>query len=296
MRAFLLLALSTTAKTADASSMVGLGLNELSGWPGDVLSHIRIWDSGSAWGQIHIAQDAYNWDNLDAEIAQGLAAYGTGVKFTYAVGACPYWLAKYPNSTDANGDPNWAPWLGPGSNSMPTDIGQFNEFISNLATRYPQIDYYEMWNEPQLSQFFYPYNDDELATLATMTELAYGTIKSIRPGAKVLSGSLLPRESSGGMKKAQKYLDAIAANGWNIDAFAAHIYPYNGDGTDVWYTMAKDVIDAVVDMSPPFGTDVWVTETTYNLQGDVISEDQAVTFVNGTYNFAAALGISQIYW
>jgi len=60
-----------------------------------------------------------------------------------------------------------------------------------------------------------------------MTARAYSTIHSINPGAMVLSASMLPRASSGGMSKAQMYLDAIAANGWNVDAFATHIYPDN---------------------------------------------------------------------
>ena len=41
-----------------------------------------------------------------------------GAEILYAVGACPLWLAKYPDN------PNYAPWLGPGSNSMPTDVDQ----------------------------------------------------------------------------------------------------------------------------------------------------------------------------
>ena len=189
----------------------------------------------------------------------------------------------------------YAQWLGPGSNSPPTDIDEFNKFVWNLASRYPQITYYELWNEPQLSQFWYPYDSGTLATLAQMGSRAYSTIKSVNPGAILLSASVLPRASSGGMAKAQSYLDAIASAGWNIDAFATHIYPENGMYTDTWYSMAQDVINSVAAMSPPTKK-VWVTETTYNLLGDVIPEDQAVNYVNGTYNYAAALGIQQIYW
>ncbi len=118
---------------------------------------------------------------------------------------------------------------------MPTSVDEFNKFIWNLATRYKgRILYYEIWNEPQLKMFMYPYNDAELATLATMTQRAHNTIKSIDPSAYVLSASLLPRAESGGMAKAQLYINAIKAVGWNVDAFATHIYPDNGDGADAW--------------------------------------------------------------
>jgi len=62
-----------------------------------------------------------------------------------------------------------------------------------------------------------------------MTQRAYSTIKSINPDALVISSPMLPRASSGGMTKAQKYLDAIQSNGWNVDAFATHVYPNNGE-------------------------------------------------------------------
>lgn len=272
-----------------ARSMSGIGFNDLSGWPANDggLTHVRIWDIGVAWNQIHYGSGKYDWSRLDMVVAQ---AQSFGAKITYAVGGCPLWLAKYPDN------PYYASWLGPGSNSMPYDIDQFNEFIWNLATRYlGRINYYEIWNEPQLADFLYPYNSDELATLAQMTLRAHNTIKSIDPSAYILSGSLLPRASSGGMSKAMKYLDAIQAKGWNIDAFATHIYPENGKGADAWRDMLVDCQSTIASYKPPTSK-VWVTETTYNLLGDVIPEDQAGPLVNATYNYASENSVMQIYW
>ena len=97
--------------------------------------------------------------------------------------------------------------------------------------------------------------------------------QSVNPGALVLSASVLPRASSGGMSKASKYLSAIQAAGWNVDLFNTHIYPMNGEGTDVWYSMLEDCKSTLASMGAPT-TEVWVTETDYNLLGDVIPEDQ----------------------
>jgi hypothetical protein len=145
------------------------------------------------------------------------------------IGATPQWLAKYPDQ------PYYAPWLGPGSNSMPYDVEEFNKFCWNLATRYAgRISYYEIWNEPQLADFLYPYETSELNCLATMTYRAYNTIRSCDPNVMILSASVLPRASSGGMSKARKYLDALQQRGWYIDAFTTHIYPDNGAGADAW--------------------------------------------------------------
>ena len=70
----------------------GMGFNDLSGWPGDGITHIRIWDSGAAWCNIHKGVDDYDWSVLDAEVAQAQAIY-PGVQFTYAIGGTPAWLA-----------------------------------------------------------------------------------------------------------------------------------------------------------------------------------------------------------
>ncbi len=69
---------------------------------------------------------------------------------------------------------------------MPYSVDEFNKFVWNLSARYAgRIQYYEIWNEPQLSDFLYPYTSEELNCLATMTSRAYSTIKSNDPNAMV---------------------------------------------------------------------------------------------------------------
>jgi hypothetical protein len=212
------------------------------------------------------------------------------VKIVINLLGCPLWLAKYPDN------PGYAPWLGPGSNSMPTDMDEFNKFIWNLATRYNGvINFFEIWNEPQLNDFFYPYNTAELDDLATMTQRAFNTIHSINPSAMVISSPMLPRASSGGMAKAQKYIDAIKAKGWNVDAFATHIYPNNGEGVAEWRSMAEDC-QATLKASGAPNTKLWVTETYYNLLGPIIPEDSAQAYIDGTYQACSEIGIAQLYW
>lgn len=275
---------------ASEAAMHGMGFNGLSDWPADGITHLRVWDSGAAWCQIHTGVDSYDWTALDAEVAQAEAVF-PGVSIMYTIGGCPLWLAKYPDN------PNFAAWLGPGSNSIPSDIDEFNKFVWNLATRYAgRISAYEIWNEPQLADFLYPYDSADLAVLAQMTSRAYSTIKACDPSAIVLSGSLLPRASSGGMTRASQYLAALQAEGWNVDGFSTHIYPNNGEGADAWQAMLADCQATLANMAAPGAGNVWVTETTYNLLGDVISEDNAPALVDATYTAAAAQGVSMVFW
>ena len=93
---------------------------------------------------------------------------------------------------------------------MPWSIDEFNNFVWNLSTRYSgRISYYEVWNEPQLADFLYPYETSELNALATMTARAYSTIKACAPNSMILAASVLPRQSSGGMKRASSYLSSL---------------------------------------------------------------------------------------
>lgn len=240
-------------------------------WP-DEVTHVRLWDNGVTWRDIHTGPDTYNWTLLDALVAKAGARH-----VTYVIGATPRWLAKYPDQA------HYAPWLGPGSNSMPYSVDEFNKFVWNLATRYKgRIKAYEVWNEPQLADFLYPYTDAECNTLATMTKRAYGTIKACDPAALVLAASVLPRESSGGMTRARKYLAAMQRKDWNVDAFTTHIYPEVGYWAPRWKNMLSDTVSTLKTMGAPTSK-LWITETLFGLLGPVLSDGQTATAVEGLY-------------
>ena len=163
-------------------------------------------------------------------------------------------------------------------------MDEANKFFWNLATRYKgRIKAYEMWNEPQLADFMYPWNDAECNALATMTKRAYSTMKSCDPQALILAASILPRESSGGMSKARRYLTAMQKKGWNVDAFTCHIYPEVGYGAARWGAMLQDTVSTLKSMGTPTSK-LWITETAFDLLGPVVSDDEARVKINGMYS------------
>ena len=262
--------------------MIGLNMTRLDDPVPPEVTHLRIWDLGVHWGAIHLAPDRYEWDRLDVVVDRFQDRH-----LTYVISGTPKWLAKNPSSHHA------APWLGPGSNSVPFSIDEFNKFVWQLATRYAgRINAYEIWNEPQLADFLHPYNDATCNTLATMTKRAYNTIKRCDPKALVISGAVLPRESSGGMTRASRYLRALGRKGWPVDAFAVHIYPEVGKGVSRWKAMLTDATSSIKALRAPT-TKVWITETAYGLLGDPIGDDQARQLVADTYTSA---GGRFIYW
>jgi hypothetical protein len=266
-----------------AGHMIGLGVTNLEQeWP--QMTHYRVWDIGVTWRDIHLAPGVYDWARLDAVIAKA-EQHANHILYTF--GACPQWAAKYPNQ------PHAAPWLGPGSNSMPFDLDIANEFLWNLATRYRgRIHAYEIWNEPQLADFLYPWNDAERNALAQLTKRARNTIEECDPQALILAAAVLPRESSGGMTRGRKYWEALKAKGWPVDAFTCHIYPEVDTGYKRWESMLQDVVSTLGTLDPPTRK-LWITETAYGLLGYDIPDAKADQLVHDTY---AGDGGRFVYW
>ena len=238
---------------------------------------IRLWDCGTTWKDIHTTPDSYNWSRMDM-----LMDKYEGKKIVYTIAATPQWAASDPNA------PHAAPWLGAGSNSLPGDLdGSWKPFVANLSQRYAgRINAYEIWNECQLSDFMYPYDTHNLNLLAKMTKDATRIIKGNDPGALMLACSILPRESSGGMKKAKKYLQALKDKDWcGIEAFTCHIYPEPGKGAKRFKKYLEDTEAALKEMKAPTKK-LWVTEVLYGLLGDPIPDEKAVQLVKDTYEYA----------
>ena len=261
--------------------MIGLNLTRTDvPWPAEA-THVRLWDAGVHWGAIHVQPDVYDWSRLDQ-----LVERAAGRHITYVVCGTPRWLAADPNSTHA------APWLGPGSNSLPRDIDEFNKFIWNLGTRYKgRIHAYEIWNEPQLRDFLEPYTISSCSRLAKMTLRAANTLEKVDSSAVVVTASVLPRASSGGMTRARRWLEALERTGWPGDVMSCHIYPEPNLGVQRWKAMLQDVVSTLTAMQCPRKR-LWVTETTFGLLGDPIGPADAAKLVSGVYGTGKRI----IFW
>ena len=255
--------------------MIGMHITDPAGWdniPAEV-THLRIWDVGAHWGAIHTAPRTYNWTLLDELVEKAGNRH-----VTYVIAGCPRWLAKYPNQE------HFAPWLGQGSNSMPRSVEDFNEFCWNLATRYKgRIHAYEVWNEPQLVDFMHPYDYKSLNKLAQMTKDASRIIKGNDPKALIGCASVLPRPTSGGMKKASRYFAALKkkdAKTWcGIDFVACHIYPQRSISQGkLWKEYHQNVKKTMGDMGCPT-TKLWVTETALGLLSKDIPQDKVEQYM-----------------
>ncbi len=249
---------------------------------------VRLWDNGVAWSQLCHAPGSYNFDLLDYLVFERYK----GKNISYCVASTPSFYSQKPN------EPHYAPWLGPGTNSLPKDPDHdYKPFLWELSQRYKgHINSYELYgNEPQLVDFLAKthFNDKGLNYLADLIKIGARIIKSNDPKALIGSPALLPRESSGGAKKFGKILDAIQRRGADksIDYWTTHIYPEPGKGRKRWtkyFNVVKDELKR-----RKLGGPIRITETMYGLLGDPIPDSKIYELIRDTYKHHPK---NFIYW
>ena len=266
-------------------TVYGLHVLDDNDWPVIDVTHVRLWDCGVTWRHVNPARNVFDWKPLDDYIA---TARANGVtNFTYVLGATPAWAAR------SVALPHYAPWLGPGSNSAPHTMSDWERYVRKAVSRYKGIiQSYQVWNEPQLMDFW---GERQFGVLATMTRIAYDIIKDIDPDAKVVAAPVLPRPSSGGMKRGSLYLRALKAKRWPCDVYAAHMYPEIGRSAGrvrefaVQWRAAMSVLDAPTKPK-------WITEINANLLGGQIDDAQAQDFMHRVDEICEDENIKRCYW
>lgn len=133
------------------------------------------------WAQIEPERGDYSWEKWDRIVA---LAQEYGLTLIAVLDTSPLW-ARAPMD---NENP-YAP---------PTDFADYNTFVSAFASRYgSQIDYYEIWDEPNI----YPHWGERYVHPLAYVHLlqgAYGAIKGADSSAFVLSAGLAPNVEPGG--------------------------------------------------------------------------------------------------
>jgi hypothetical protein len=134
----------------------------------------RVVESGAKWVRLPVlwrniepantTPANYNWSALDASVQTATAS---DVHLILTI--------------DYN--PSWAAALESGPVYNPADL---QEFVGALVARYPQVDYWEFYNEPDsLNRFA-----NNGAGYAAMLQSVYPVVKAANPNAKVVMGGV----------------------------------------------------------------------------------------------------------
>jgi hypothetical protein len=183
-------------------------------------------------------------------------------------------------------------------NYPPKDPNAFAAYAANLASRYPQIEAWEVWNEPNTSFFWRPAVG--VAAYTNLLEKTYLAVKAANPKAKVILGGLSPGNTASVADSiaAAAFLSAIYQGGGGafFDAVAYHAY---GTGpVDDWLRDALLGIRYVMDWNGDIGKPVWITEMGCYTEGPgSVSEAWQAEYLGQARAFLSQIPyIERVYW
>jgi hypothetical protein len=165
---------------------------------------------------------SYNWGPFD-NVVNGARARGLNV-----LGTILY-------------TPAWARAAGTGGTTPPTNLNDYVTFARTAVQHFAPagVHNFEIWNEPNISQFWAPGPDT--ARYTQLLKLAYAGIKQVDPSATVISAGLSPYGSYGQFDAQHmnpiNFLQGMYANGaaGSLDAVGWHPYNFpNGLGFYGW--------------------------------------------------------------
>jgi hypothetical protein len=167
------------------------------------------------------------------------------------------------------GTPPWAN-EGQGPNYLPDNTTSFASFAYAAATKYPWINRWTVWNEPNVRLFLVP-NSPRLYVTRLLNP-AYRALKSANPRNLVAGGVTSPRKTPSGVSPLT-WIRGMRAARALLDAYAQNPYPVRPLETPTsggcWrcteITMAT-LPKLIAEVKRQFGTRtrIWLTEYGYN--------------------------------
>jgi len=193
---------------------------------------------------------AYHWDLYDPLLERLHAAH------------IPVLISLY-------GTPDWANG-GHAPNYLPTDATSLASFAHAAATRYPWINRWTIWNEPNTRLFLIP-NSPSLY-VSRLLNPSYRALKAVDSRNLVAGGVTSPRKTPSGVSPIAWIRGMRAAHAL-LDAYAQNPYPVRPLETPssggCWrcteITMAT-LPKLIAEVKRDFGTRtrIWLTEYAYN--------------------------------
>ncbi len=171
------------------------------------------------WSSLNPSSGTYTWSTLDSFVSTHKAA---GRKVIYTIFGTPSWASARPAEASS---------YGLGEAAEPANLANWDTFCAALATRYiGQIDYYEIWNEPNLTGFY----TGTQTILSQMVRRANQTIKAIDSNAIIISPAVTALQGGAGQTYFNGMMaasDGAAGNmaAWT-DVVGVHLYPNNVAG------------------------------------------------------------------
>jgi hypothetical protein len=258
------------------AELFGMHFHHLGGttpWPVAPVAEWRLWDAYVAWPNLQPAKNRWRFELLDHYVAMA-AEHNVGLLLP--LGLSPAWASARPleKSTYA-----------PGFAAEPRDIEDWRTYVRTVVQRYKgRIQAYEIWNEPNLKQFW----TGSVDQMIVLTAEASRIIRSIDPNALIVSPSATQDR---GIAWLSEFLSK--GGGTLVDVIGYHLYvaPQPPEGTLALVSSVKQQMLAAGIADKP----LWNTEAGWFLPKPFPPE-LAAAYVIREFVVNWAAGVQRLYW
>lgn len=244
------------AELLDQSS--GVQMQQLAQMKTMGMNSVRV---DASWAGGEPSQGNFNWSTLDRIMA---SVNAEGMTADLIIDGCPPWAA-------ASG--------ATGQFAQPASAAQYAAWAGAVAARYSSqgAHYYEIWNEPNIQQFWSPTPNPAAYTADLVA--AYGAIKAADPSSTVISAGLSPAGNTGNTVDPVTFFQDMYADGagGHFDAAGDHPYSFpatpDTDQQGAWGEMGQTSpsLRSVMAAHGDSGKKIWITE--YGAPTGTVSTD-----------------------
>jgi hypothetical protein len=261
-----------TPKVIIPDSYFGLHIHHLTypspttPWPRMAVPQWRLWDAAVRWPDLEPNRGQWQFDRLDHYVALA-QQHGTGILLPLAM--TPPWAAARPLIT-----------------AEPRNLEDWRNFVRTVVSRYKgRIQAYEIWNEPNLTDFWTGSTDQMLA----LTKEASGIIHSLDPQAIVVSPS---PTADFGIPWLVEFLKK--GGGQFVDVIGYHFYVTPSLPEDMVRVIQR--VRQVISESGSGNKPLWNTEMGWLAPARFDSEEVAAGFLARAFILGWAAGVQRFYW
>jgi polysaccharide biosynthesis protein PslG len=200
-----------------------------------------------------------------------------------------------------------APWLPP---IAPDELTRWDGFVGRFARHYRgSVDYFEVWNEPNISEFWYP--NPHPAQYALLLESSYVTLKQADPTVPVVFGGLsrndigflqqvydaLNSQFPGTAVPDHHFFDILAVNPYTGSRSPAvvspsHVYPTEFGLMDENFLGFTQLHAVMVQQGEPYKgiyiTEYGFTTVTYSAYFTAVSDTTRASYLRTAWSLASA--------
>jgi hypothetical protein len=245
-------------------------------WPSIPVPEWRLWDAGVNWPDLEPNRWKWQFERLDRYVSLA-QQHGTGILLT--LGGSPSWASARPQVPSH---------YSPGFTAEPANLDDWRAFVRTVVSRYKgRIQAYEIWNEPNLKDFW----SGTIDQMLTLTMEAAQIIHSLDPQAVVVSPSVT---ANYGIPWFEEFLKKGA--GQYVDVIGYHFY------VDPQTLLPEDMVPVIQHVRQVISDNglgnkqLWNTETGWFPPARIDSDELAAGFLARAFILSWAAGVQRFYW